>query len=110
MAAADGELWQLWFTSVPEPQQTEAYITQALARRDAGHMLPFVVRELSSGAIVGSTRYHDIIKEASRVEIGWTWNANRWWKRHVKTARKLLLLGHPFVRLDCKDVRPRQGH
>ena len=103
-AAADGELWRLWFTSVPEPQQTEAYITKALAGRDAGHMLPFVVRELSSAAIVGSTRYHDIIKEASRVEIGWTWYAERWQKSHVNTACKLLLLGHAFDALDCKVV------
>jgi RimJ/RimL family protein N-acetyltransferase len=103
-AAADGELWQLWFTSVPEPQQTEAYIAQALAGRDAGHMLPFVVRELSSGVIVGSTRYHDIIKDASRVEIGWTWYAKRWQKSHVNTACKLLLLGHAFDGLGCKVV------
>src|SRR2546425_9092192 len=87
-AAADGELWRLRFTSVPEPQQTEAFITQALAGRDSGHMLPFVVRELSSGAIVGCTRYHDIIKEASRVEIGWTWYAKRWQKSQAKTAGK----------------------
>src|SRR5512138_3457765 len=74
-AAADGELWNLWFTSVPAPKETETYITQALAGQEAGHMLPFVVRELSSGAIVGATRYHDIIKPADRVEIGYTWYA-----------------------------------
>jgi len=103
-AAADGELWRLWFTSVPEPEQTEAYIAQALAGRDAGHMLPFVVRELSSGEIVGSTRYHDIIRDAHRVEIGWTWYARRWQKSHVNTACKLLLLGHAFDGLGCKVV------
>jgi N-acetyltransferase len=103
-AAADGELWRLWFTSVPEPQQTEGYITQALEGREAGHMLPWVVRELSSGEIAGSTRYHDIIKPASRVEIGWTWYAKRWQKSHVNTACKLLLLGHAFDGLECKVV------
>ena len=103
-AAADGELWQLWFTTVPEPQQTETYIAQALAGRDAGHMLPFVVREAGSGAIVGSTRYHDIVKEAHRVEIGYTWYARKWQKSHVNTACKLLLLGHAFDTLDCKVV------
>ena len=103
-AAADGELWRLWFTSVPEPQQADAYIAQALAGRDAGHMLPFVVRELTSGAIAGSTRYHDIIKDASRVEIGYTWYAKRWQKSHVNTACKLLLLGHAFDALECKVV------
>ena len=103
-AAADGKLWQLWFTSVPEPQQTEGYIAQALEGRDAGHMLPWVVRELGSGEIAGSTRYHDIIKPASRVEIGWTWYAKRWQKSHVNTACKLLLLGHAFDALECKVV------
>jgi RimJ/RimL family protein N-acetyltransferase len=103
-AAADGELWRLWFTSVPEPQQTDTYLAQALAGRDAGHMLPFAVRELSSGAIAGSTRYHDILKDASRVEIGYTWYAKRWQKSHVNTACKLLLLAHAFDTLDCKVV------
>jgi N-acetyltransferase len=103
-AAADGELWRLWFTSVPEPEQTENYIAQALAGHDAGHMLPFVVRELSSGAIVGSTRYHDIVKPSERVEIGYTWYAKRWQKSHVNTVCKLLLLGHAFNTLGCKVV------
>jgi len=103
-AAADGELWKLWFTSVPEPGQTDAYIAQALAGYEAGHMLPFVVRELSSGAIVGSTRYHDIIKPSDRVEIGYTWYAKRWQKSHVNTACKLLLLAHAFDALGCKVV------
>ena len=103
-AAADGKLWELWFTSVPEPQQTDAYIVQALEGREAGHMLPWVVRELTTGEVVGSTRYHDIIKAASRVEIGWTWYAKRWQKSHVNTACKLLLLAHAFDALDCKVV------
>ena len=103
-AAADGELWQLWFTSVPRPEETERYVAQALEGRDAGHMLPWVVREAASGEIVGSTRYHDIIKPASRVEIGWTWYAKRWQKSHVNTACKLLLLAHAFEALECKVV------
>jgi RimJ/RimL family protein N-acetyltransferase len=103
-AAADGKLWQLWFTSVPEPGQTDTYVSQALAGRDAGHMLPFAVRELSSGAIAGSTRYHDIVAAAERVEIGYTWYARRWQKSHVNTACKLLLLAHAFDALGCKVV------
>ena len=103
-AAADGELWKLWFTSVPEPAQTQTYIAQALAGYEAGHMLPFAVRELSSGALVGSTRYHDIIKPSDRVEIGYTWYSKRWQKSHVNTACKLLLLGHAFDELGCKVV------
>ena len=103
-AAADGELWKLWFTSVPEPGQTDVYIAQALAGQEAGHMLPFAVRELSSGAIVGATRYHDIIKPSDRVEIGYTWYAKRWQKSHVNTACKLMLLAHAFDELGCKVV------
>lgn len=103
-AAADGELWQLWYTSVPRPEETERYVAQALAGRDAGHMLPFVVRELESGAIVGSTRYHDIVREAERVEIGYTWYAKRWQKSHVNTVCKLLLFGHAFEALGCQVV------
>jgi len=103
-AAADGQLWQLWFTSVPRPEETERYIAQALAGQEAGHMLPFVVRELDSNAIVGSTRYHDIVKEASRVEIGYTWYAKRWQKSHVNSACKLLLFAHAFGELECQVV------
>jgi len=103
-AATDGKLWHLWFTSVPRPEETERYIVQALAGQDAGHMLPFVVRETKSGDLVGSTRYHDIVKEASRVEIGYTWYAKRWQKSHVNTVCKLLLFAHAFDDLGCKVV------
>ena len=103
-AAADGELWKLWFTSVPAPGETKAYIAAALAGLEAGHMLPFLVRELASNSVVGSTRYHDIIKPADRVEIGYTWYAKRWQKSHVNTACKLLLLRHAFDELACKVV------
>src|SRR5947207_8359369 len=103
-AAADGKLWELWFTSVPEPEQTESYIAQALDGQSAGHMLPLAVRELGTNKIVGATRYHDIIKPASRVEIGYTWYAKRWQKSHVNTACKLLLLAHAFDGLECKVV------
>ena len=104
VAAADGGLWELWFTSVPEPQQTRGYIAGALAGQDAGHMLPWAVRELTSGTIVGSTRYHDIIAEVDRVEIGWTWYAKQWQRSHVNTVCKLLLLAHAFDALGCKVV------
>jgi N-acetyltransferase len=103
-AASDGKLWELWFTSVPEPEQTHAYISGAQAGLEAGHMLPWAVRELASGLIAGSTRYHDIIANVDRVEIGWTWYAKRWQKSHVNTACKLLLLGHAFDKLGCRVV------
>ena len=103
-AAADGALWELWFTVVPEPGQTRSYIAEALAGHEAGHMLPWAVRELSTGAIVGSTRYHDIVASIDRVEIGYTWYAKSWQRTHVNTACKRLLLGHAFESLGCKVV------
>ena len=103
-AASDGRLWELWYTSVPEPEQAHAYISGALAGLQAGSMLPWAVRELETGAIVGSTRYHDIILAAERVEIGWTWYARRVQRSHVNTACKLLLLSHAFEKLGCKVV------
>jgi len=103
-AAADGRLWELWFTSVPEPRETGEYIAAALAGREAGHMLPWAVRELKTGSVVGATRYHDIVAAADRVEIGWTWYAKRWQRSHVNTVCKLLLLAHAFDALGCKVV------
>jgi RimJ/RimL family protein N-acetyltransferase len=103
-AAADGKLWDLWFTVVPGPDETSAYIADGLAGQMNGHMLPWAVRELASGQIVGSTRYHDIVAEIDRVEIGYTWYARRWQRSHVNPACKRLLLGHAFDTLGCKVV------
>ena len=103
-AAADGKLWELWYTSVPEPGQTGTYIADALAGQAAGRMLPWAVLEASSGEVIGSTRYHDIVLTIDRVEIGWTWYAARWQRSHVNTACKLLLLGHAFEALGCAVV------
>jgi len=103
-AASDGNLWELWFTSVPSPEQAATYVADALAGQQAGHMLPWAVRELTSNTIVGSTRYHDIVPAVDRVEIGYTWYAGRWQRSHVNTACKLLLLTHAFETLGCKVV------
>src|SRR5215469_12916625 len=72
-AVKDGELWRLWFTAVPEPGDILAYIEKALEGARNGTMLSWAVRELGSGKIIGSTRYHDILPELDRVEIGYTW-------------------------------------
>ena len=103
-AAADGELWKLHFTSVPEPESTRAYIEAALADRARGARCPWVVRETAGGAIVGSTSFHDIIPAADRVEIGYTWYSRSWQRTHVNTACKLRLLEHAFDELGCKVV------
>ena len=103
-AAADGELWNLRITSVPEPDQTDAYIEAALAGLEASHMLPFAVRELATGHIVGSTRYHDIVPAVERLEIGYTWYAQSRQRSHVNTECKLLLMTHAFETLGAQLV------
>ena len=102
--AADGRLWELWFTSVPEPGGVDAYIATALDGQAKGHMLPWVVRELETGVVAGTTRYHDIVPEIDRVEIGYTFYGKRWQRTHVNTACKLLLFEHGFDGLGCKVV------
>ena len=104
IAATDGKLWELWYTATPEPEKMPDYVAFALAGQKDGHMLPWVVREATTGAIVGSTRYHDIIPAADRVEIGYTWYAQRWQRTHINTACKLLLLAHAFDDIGCKVV------
>jgi len=103
-AAKDGKLWELWYTSVPEPEKTQTYIETALAGQKAGDMLPWAVIEAKSGEVIGSTRYHDIIAAADRVEIGYTWYAKRRQRSHVNTACKLLLFTYAFESLRCKVV------
>ncbi|HEY4990225.1 MAG TPA: GNAT family protein [Opitutaceae bacterium] len=103
-AAADGELWNLHFTSVPEPAKTLEYIEAALADCAKGVRAPWVVRELRSGRIIGSTSYHDIIPAARRVEIGYTWYGKSWQRTRVNTACKLRLLEHAFDTLGCAVV------
>lgn len=103
-AATDGQLWELWYTSVPRPAETAGYIATALQGQVAGHMLPWAVRDLTSDTIVGSTRYHDIVTSVDRVEIGYTWYSASRQRSHVNSACKLLLLSHAFDTLGCAVV------
>lgn len=103
-AAADGALWEIWFTVVPAPAETKAYIETALARQGEGRMLPWAVRNLATGAIVGSTRFHDVVAAIDRVEVGYTWYAKSWQRSRVNTSCKLLLMTHAFEELGCKVV------
>jgi RimJ/RimL family protein N-acetyltransferase len=100
-AAADGQLWQLRVTSVPEPEQVEHYIAKALAMPDRR---AFAVIDSASGAVIGSTSYHDIVESIDRLEIGWTWYARRFQRSHVNTSCKLMLLSHAFDTLGCALV------
>jgi RimJ/RimL family protein N-acetyltransferase len=102
--AADGRLWELWFTSVPSPGGMGEYIATALKGRQDGHMLPWAVRDLSNGALVGTTRYHDIVAAIDRVEIGWTWYAESRQRTSLNTTCKRMLLAHAFETLGCKVV------
>jgi RimJ/RimL family protein N-acetyltransferase len=103
-AAADGELHELWYTSVPAPDLVAQYITAANEGMAAGHMLPWAVVDVASGDVVGSTRYHDIVPAVDRVEIGYTFYAARWQRSHVNTACKLVLLSHAFETVGCEVV------
>jgi N-acetyltransferase len=103
-AAADGALWQLRITSVPEPENTRKYIEDALAMRDAGHRFAFAVTDEATGEVLGCTSYHDIVPAIRRVEIGWTWYAKRCQRTHINTTCKLLLLTHAFETLQCHVV------
>ncbi|MEO6801391.1 MAG: GNAT family N-acetyltransferase [Rhodanobacter sp.] len=109
-AAADGELWDLWFTGVPAPGQALAYIEKALQGHADGLMQPFAVRETHSGEIVGSTRLYDFAPDLPRVAIGYTWYARRWQKSHLNVACKRLLLQHAFESLGCVAVEFHTDH
>ena len=103
-AAADGELWRLRVTSVPEPEQTRQYIEDALAMREAGSRFAFAVLDAASGTVLGCSSYHDIIPAVKRVEIGWTWYAKRCQRSHINSVAKLLLMTHAFETLGCNVV------
>jgi N-acetyltransferase len=103
-AARDGELWNLRVTSVPAPGEAAAYVAAALKGMEDGHMLPFVVRDVHSRKVIGSTRYHDIVAAVERLEIGYTWYGKSWQRSHVNTTCKLLLMTHAFETLGAQLV------
>ena len=103
-AAADGALWTLRVTSVPEPQDTLAYIETALQMRADGHRFAFAVRDDATGEVLGSTSFHDILPAVKRVEIGYTWYRKSVQRSHVNTTCKLLMLQHAFDQLGCNVV------
>jgi RimJ/RimL family protein N-acetyltransferase len=106
-AAADGELWRLWYTSVPAPETTGAYIDAALEMREDLGAMPFAVRDNAVGDIVGCTRYFNVDAANRRLEIGHTWYAKRAQRTAINTECKLLLLTHAFEKLKCVAVEFR---
>ena len=103
-AAADGELWNIRVTSVPEPEHTRKYIEDALAMREAGNRFAFAVIDEATGQVLGSSSYHDILPAVKRVEIGYTWYAKSVQRSHVNSTCKLLLMTHAFEILGCHVV------
>lgn len=106
-AAADGELWKLWYTSVPSPERTSAWIDTAAAMREQNGTLAFAVRATDTGAIVGSTRFCNVDSANRRLEIGYTWYAKRVQRTALNTECKLMMLTHAFERLACIAVEFR---
>lgn len=105
-AVRDGELWNLWFTTVPTPEAATQYIEQALALSEQGKAMPFAVHD-ANGVIVGSTRYCNIEADHKRLEIGWTWYAQRVQRTALNTEAKLLLLTNAFETLGAIAVEFR---
>ncbi len=104
LAAADGELWKIRITSVPEPENTRKYIEDALTMRDDGNRFAFAVINEATGKVLGSSSYHDIIPAVKRVEIGYTWYAKSAQRTHVNSTCKLMLMTHAFETLQCGVV------
>ncbi|QSX35825.1 GNAT family N-acetyltransferase [Shewanella sedimentimangrovi] len=107
LAVADGELWQIWYTSAPHPDEMKAYVEKALAQEAAGQALAFAVRCKHSGEVVGCTRICNWDQPNRRLEIGYTWYAKRAQRTGINTETKLLLLGYAFEVLDVMAVEFR---
>ncbi|KQZ56028.1 MULTISPECIES: GNAT family protein [unclassified Lysobacter] len=106
-AAADGELWSLWYTGVPRPEAMDAHVANLLARRAQGTFLPFVVSRADGGEVVGQTSYCNADADNRRLEIGYTWYAHSAQRSAINTEAKLLLLSHAFETLGCIAVEFR---
>ena len=106
-AAADGELWRLWYTHIAPPDRMAEYVAAALEMRENLGAMPFVVRDNTTGDIVGCTRYFNVDAVNRRLEIGHTWYAQRVQRTALNTECKLMLLGHAFEKLSCIAVEFR---
>ncbi|MPR33711.1 GNAT family N-acetyltransferase [Salmonirosea aquatica] len=107
LAAADGELWNIWYTSVPSESTIDKYLETALQEQADGKSLPFVVVDREKGTLIGTTRYCNAEPEHRRLEIGYTWYAKSFQRTGVNTECKYLLLRHAFESLDTIAVEFR---
>lgn len=106
-AVKDGELWKLWYTSVPAPETAEATIKTAIDLRENAGWMPFIIREKATDKIIGSTRYCNVDEVNQRLEIGYTWYSESYQRTSVNTECKYLLLTHAFEELDAIAVEFR---
>jgi RimJ/RimL family protein N-acetyltransferase len=106
-AVRDGELWRLWYTSIPAPESMAAEIDRRLGLQASGAMLPFAVRAATTGRVVGMTTYMNVDQSGKRVEIGSTWYARSVQRTPLNTECKRMLLGHAFETLECIAVEFR---
>ncbi len=106
-AVKDGELWKLWFTSIPSPEKAEEYIKTALDMRENAGAMPFIVRDRESNKIIGCTRYFNVDEVNQRLEIGYTWYSESYQRTAANTECKYLLLSHAFEKLDAIAVEFR---
>jgi len=104
-AASDGNLWELWFTSVPSSNTIDHYISQALEDQQKGESYPFTVVDIQSDEIIGSTRFYNIQAAHRRLEIGYTWYAKKYQRTGVNTECKFLMLKYAFEELNCIAVQ-----
>ena len=106
-AVKDGELWKLWFTSIPAPDKVDDYIKTALGMRENAGAMPFIIREKETDKIIGCTRYFNVDEVNQRLEIGYTWYSESYQRSAVNTECKYLLLSHAFEKLDAIAVEFR---
>lgn len=109
-AAADGELWTLKVCKVPRAKNMQALVEEAIQEREKGRQLPFIVRTISNGKIVGSTRFYNISARNQNLAIGYTWYAESVHRTAVNTESKLLLLSHAFEKARCISVQWHAHH
>ena len=106
-AVKDGELWNLWYTSIPSPEKAEAYIKTALDMRENTGAMPFVIRDRRANTIIGCTRYFNVDELNQRLEIGHTWYSESYQRTAANTESKYLLLTHAFEELKAIAVEFR---
>ncbi len=106
-AVNDGRLWELWYTSVPTPEQAADWVRTALEQREQLGAMPFTIRDPKTDRIIGCTRYFNVAAEHRRLEIGHTWYRASVQRTGANTESKLLLLAHAFERLRSQAVEFR---